>query len=303
MNDNGVFLFDLPVLTRMISSPGALSGTIPSDVLPFGLSFFEHTVFLTQSSQLYLEFAITNPHIDHVYCWEKSFRNENADYRHLPEFTHVEYEGNIPFDDCLTVQEQYLGSVLKYLLAEEHDALTVFLDATAINDLAQLAEQTPYERITFDEAFTILASLTGESRYNKPTISSFGAVEEILLANYFGKPLFVTHYIRDEVAFYHESSLHDPLRVLNADLLWPGYGEITGSGQRIVSREDIQKKASQFELNINDYALYIESRDCESPTIHSGWGMGIERFLQAILRLPFIWEARVFPRTDASIRP
>ncbi|MBU2101705.1 hypothetical protein KKH05_03240, partial [Patescibacteria group bacterium] len=101
MEENRVLLFDLPITTRMISSPGALTGTILSDVDPFEIDFFNKKTFLTQSSQLYLEFAITNPEIDKVYCWEKSFRMEPADFRHLPEFTHVEFEGNIGFKDNL----------------------------------------------------------------------------------------------------------------------------------------------------------------------------------------------------------
>ena len=55
MKNNGVMFFDLPIITRMISSPGALTGTIPSDVDPFRIKFFGQTTFLTQSSQLYLQ--------------------------------------------------------------------------------------------------------------------------------------------------------------------------------------------------------------------------------------------------------
>jgi aspartyl/asparaginyl-tRNA synthetase len=31
--------------------------------------------------------------------------------------------------------------------------------------------------------------------------------------------------------------------------------------------------------------------------------MGVERFVQAILKLPFIWETKPFPRVDGQIRP
>jgi aspartyl/asparaginyl-tRNA synthetase len=106
MGKNNVLFFELPITTRMISSPGALTGTISSDVDPFQIKFFNKDTFLTQSSQLYLEFAITNPGIDRVFCWEKSFRRERADFRHLPEFTHVEFEANIPFQENLKFQQR-----------------------------------------------------------------------------------------------------------------------------------------------------------------------------------------------------
>lgn len=108
MEKNHIIFFDLPITTRMISSPGALTGTISSDVHPFEIKFFNKKIFLTQSSQLYLEFALTNPKIDKVFCWEKSFRRERTDFRYLPEFTHIEFEGNISFEESLKFQQRYI---------------------------------------------------------------------------------------------------------------------------------------------------------------------------------------------------
>jgi aspartyl/asparaginyl-tRNA synthetase len=116
MDRSGALLFDLPITTRMISSPGALKKTIISDVEPFEINFFNNKTYLTQSSQLYLEFAITTPGIDQVWCWDKSFRMEKADFRHLPEFTHIEFEGNCAFEENLKIQENYLKHIIKHLI-------------------------------------------------------------------------------------------------------------------------------------------------------------------------------------------
>ena len=89
----------------------------------------------------------------------------------------------------------------------------------------------------------------------------------------------------------------------DADFLFPGYGELIGSGERVHSLEATRAKAEHFRLDMDDYQSYIDSRDPENPVIHSGWGMGIERFLQAILKLPFIWEAKPFPRVHNQHRP
>jgi asparaginyl-tRNA synthetase len=64
----------------------------------------------------------------------------------------------------------------------------------------------------------------------------------------------------------------------------------------------VKDKAKYFHLNIDDYEPYIESREI-STVIHSGWGMGIERFIQWILLLPFIWDAAPFPRVDLTLKP
>ncbi|MBW6462434.1 MAG: hypothetical protein K0B07_05295 [DPANN group archaeon] len=303
MEHEGAYLFNLPVLTRMISSPGALNGTIPSDVEPFRIQFFEHETFLTQSSQLYLEFAINNPEIDQLYCWDKSFRMENADFRHLPEFTHIEYEGKINFKQNLDFQEKYLKFIINYLLNNNKDDLDIFLDIEDFKNLESIIK-IKFDKITFHKAFDLLYKHTKNLKYKEISIKNFGAYEEILLIKILGgKPIFVIDYISDEVAFYHANHKDKPELVINADLLFPGFGEIIGSGERVHTREDTELKAKHFKLDMDDYGAYIASRDSTNPKIHSGWGMGIERFIQCLLKLPFIWETKPFPRVHNSNRP
>jgi len=303
MQKKNVLIFDLPITTRMISSPGALTGTIPSDVDPFELRFFNKKTFLTQSSQLYLEFAITNPKIDSVYCWEKSFRKEKADFRHLPEFTHVEFEANINFKENLKFQQEFLQYLVNYLIRNYRKEMEVFLSKKDIEDLKTFTQLKKIPEITFHEAFKLLKQATKDPKYNRVTIKNFGAYEEVLLTQIIKKPIFVTHYIGNEVAFYHAYHPKKPGLVMNADFIFPGYGELIGSGERVHTRKETYEKAKHFDLDLEDYKAYIESRDSKRPKIHSGWGMGIERFIQSVLKLPFIWETKPFPRVDRQNRP
>lgn len=303
MEKNKTIFFDLPITTRMISSPGALTGTIVSDVDPFEIKFFDKTTYLTQSSQLYLEFAITNPKVNKVFCWEKSFRREKADFRHLPEFTHIEFEANIPFEENLECQQKYVQFLVNHLVVNLIKELEFFLckkDLVALESFAQLKK---FDKIKFHEAFNLLWKKTKNQRYKKITIKNFGAYEEVLLTEIIGKPVFVTNYIEDEVAFYHDRVSQNSNLVKNADFLFPGYGELIGSGERVHTREKTKEKAKHFKLNMRDYQPYIESRSNRNPKIHSGWGMGIERFIQIILKLPFIWETKPFPRVDGQNHP
>ncbi|KKQ18585.1 MAG: Asparagine-tRNA ligase [Berkelbacteria bacterium GW2011_GWA1_36_9] len=303
MEKQGALLFDLPITTRMISSPGALTGTIMSDVDPFKIEFFNKKTFLTQSSQLYLEFAITNPEISSVYCWEKSFRREKADFRHLPEFTHIEFESNLCFEKNLIIQQEYVKFLISYLINNYKKELAVFLHKKDINELKSIAHMKNFERISFHKAFELLKKKTGLAKYDNPTIKNFSAYEEVLLCKIVGKPVFVTNYINEEVAFYHANHPQKKDLAINADLLFPGYGEIIGSGERVHTREETEGKAKHFKLDMDDYFPYIESRGEKDPKIHSGWGMGIERFIQSLLKIPFIWEAKVFPRVHNQNKP
>jgi len=303
MSEREVPLFNLPILTRMISSPGALTGTIPSDVAPFRVDFFGRESFLTQSSQLYLELALCLPKITSVYCWDKSFRNEKTDFRHLPEFTHVEFESKISFEDNMRLQEDYFERLLSRLLSHSRDALGFFLSDEDIGTLEAFCSKPAYEVLTFDEAFELLHKATGDERYRKPTIGALGPTEEVSITQLLdGKCVFVTRYPTREVAFYHASPPGEPNVALNADFLAPGYGELIGSGERLHTEGEIEAKAIQFKLSLEDYHPYVESRRvCD--VVHCGWGMGIERFIQFVLKLPAIWEASVFPRVDGDLKP
>jgi len=298
MNGRNILLFDLPITTRMISSPGALTGTIVSDVDPFEIKFFNKKTFLTQSSQLYLEFVITNPKINSVYCWEKSFRKEKADFRHLPEFTHIEFESNIDFEKNLKFQQDYIQFITSYLIENYKKEIRIFLKDRDIKELEKFSSLKNFERITFDNAFKLLKKKTNNKKYDKVTIKNFGAYEEVLLTEIINKPVFITRYIEDEVAFYHAKDYKNPGLVINADFLFPGYGELIGSGERVHTRKEVKEKAKHFKLNMRDYQSYIESRSLKNPKVHSGWGMGIERLIQCLFKLPFIWETKVFSRVD-----
>ena len=302
MRRRNTLFFDLPITTRMISSPGALTGTIPSDVDPFKIKFFNKATFLTQSSQLYLEFAVTNPKIDKVFCWEKSFRQEKADFRHLPEFTHIEFEANISFEENLKFQTDYVQFLIRFLLKDTKDELKIFLNEKDLKSLELFSKIKEFKKIKFTDAFKLLYNKTGNQKYRIPTIRQFGAYEEVLLTEIIGEPVFVTEYIEEEVAFYHARVSKNSKFVRNADLLFPGYGEVIGSGERVHTKQETIEKAKHFKLNMKDYQPYIDSRRGKTK-IHSGWGMGIERFIQVILKLPFIWKTKPFPRVDNQIHP
>ena len=192
--------------------------------------------------------------------------------------------------------------MISQLLKKQKHNLNLYIKEKDIEDLKHLIKPK-FARMTFHEAFENLYHETKDKKYIKPTIKNFGDYEEILITEIVGKPLFITNYIGDEVAFYHAPDPKNQKLVINADLLYPGYGEIIGSGERVHTRKETFKKVKHFQLNFDDYKAYINSRDLKNPKIHSGWGMGVERFIQCILRLPYIWEAKVFPRVDNSDKP
>jgi asparaginyl-tRNA synthetase len=137
-------------------------------------------------------------------------------------------------------------------------------------------------------------------------VPNFDAAAEVSICELVGKgqPVFVLGYPLKEVAFYHAAQPRHAQFAINADLLFPGFGEIIGCGQRVLTKKDLEKKFALFDFPKNDYRWYGEIRDQRlGKVIHSGFGMGIERFLTSILRLPSVYHATAFPRVSNSLYP
>jgi len=107
-----------------------------------------------------------------------------------------------------------------------------------------------------------------------------------------------------EVPFYHAViDGKKPKVANNADIIWPGYREIIGSGHRVRSEKELEEKSEIFNLPKEDYKPYLQTRKSKNYKETSGFGLGWERLLQGLLEMPFIWSASQFPRVDGTLKP
>jgi asparaginyl-tRNA synthetase len=290
----------IPIFTRSISSPGALNKMIPSDVNPFKVDYFGNEIFLSQSSQFYLEALMYG--LDKVYTIMPSFRNEKSDVRHLTEFWHAEVEAqDTDFEGIMKLQEDFVCNLCEHV-SENCGAI---IDRFDPNSNVYRVKK-PFKRIRYDEAVKILEERGFEIDFSSDIsdLGHFGRKEEIELVKGETSPIFVTHYPTNEVAFYHKMDPDDISRTLNADLLAPSYGEIAGSGERITSTEELIRKMDMFKINKDDYNWYLDMRKYNDPsTPHAGFGLGVDRFTQWALGLDDISDSVVFPRVDYKIFP
>ncbi|MCW1296684.1 MAG: asparagine--tRNA ligase [Candidatus Parvarchaeota archaeon] len=283
---NGYYEVQAPSFTKAACEGGATL---------FEVKYFDEKVYLTQSWQLYAEAMIFS--LEKIFCIAPSFRAEKSrTRRHLTEFWHAECEeawkGN---DEIMETEEKLICYLIKRVIEERKKELEFLKrDVTFLEKI-----KPPFPRIRYEEAIDI----ANKNGLNLNYKSDLGADEERVISNQFSTPFFIHHYPKELKAFYHRPDPKDPEHILCNDLLAPeGYGEIIGGGERIWEKEVLIQRIKEQGLNPKDYEWYIDLRRYGSIP-HAGFGLGIERFVTWICKLPHIMDSIPFPRTINRFYP
>ncbi|MEO8276854.1 MAG: asparagine--tRNA ligase [Thermoanaerobaculia bacterium] len=277
---------DSPILT-----PAACEGTSTL----FETNYFGDKAFLTQSGQLYLEPAISA--FGRVYCFGPTFRAEKSKTRrHLMEFWMVEPEvAFLEFEGLCDLAEEFVSSLVARVLDRCAEDLKVVERDTKLLE----AIVPPFPRITYTEAIERL------NAKGNPIVwgDDFGADEETLVAADFDKPLMVSRFPTAFKAFYMQPDPENPKVVLGLDILAPeGYGEIIGGSQRIHDHDFLLQRIREHNLPLEAFQWYLDVRKYGSCP-HSGFGMGLERFVAWMCKLDHVRETIPYPRMLYKIYP
>jgi asparaginyl-tRNA synthetase len=260
----------------------------------FPIKYFDDKAYLTQSSQLYLEVLITS--LEKVYCIAPSFRAEKSrTVKHLAEYWHLEAEmAYFNNEQNMKLQEKMISYVCQKI-AKHEELLNFFkVEASYLKSI-----KPPFKRITYEEALDFLNS----HGMKKKWLDDIGAEDEKILTKDEDKPVFIYAWPYKMKAFYMARDPKNPELALCADLQAPhGHGEIIGGSERIWKLEELLNSLKEFKLNEKDYYWYIDLRKYGSVP-HSGFGLGIERFIKWILNLNHIRDAIPFPRVINRVEP
>jgi len=228
--------------------------------------------------------------LEKVWSFTPSFRAEKSrTTRHIAEFWHLEAEAAwMDLDELMKLEENLLTYMVRYVIDHAKDSLE-FLNVN-IDDLRKV--KPPFKRITYDEAIDIARELGSNIEWGQ----DLGAVEEKLLTQESKEPLFVYNYPLKIKAFYVQAKPDEPEIGLTVDMLAPeGFGELSTGGQREINIDSLVERIKKEGFNPESYWWYLDLRKYGSVP-HSGFGMGIERFLRWLLKLDHIREAIPFPR-------
>ncbi|MFX1576575.1 MAG: aspartate--tRNA(Asn) ligase [Promethearchaeota archaeon] len=275
-----------------IFPPVMVGASVEGGATLFPFKYFDRTAYLSQSAQLYEEAAICG--LEKVYLLSPSFRAEkHRTRRHLTEYWHLESE--ILFgthDDIMGVQERLTHAMVGYVEANFQSQLEILKVKIRVPKL-------PFKRVSYDKALEIAK----KQGFKVPWGQDLGTEAERAVSKAFKDPFFITGYPTSARSFYHMPDPERPEITLSSDLIAPGgYGELTSGGQRIHDLDLLLQRIKNEKLDPSAYDWYLELRKFGLPP-HSGFGMGLERFLVWLLKLKHIREACLFPRTPTRIHP
>lgn len=282
----------------------------------FKEDFFKKPTNLTVSGQLAAEAAAMG--LGAVYTFGPTFRAENSNTaRHLAEFWMIEPEVAFAnLEDNILLAEAFLKYLLKAVLQDCTTELAwlnqrLLKEEKVGGNTVPLVErlhtvlEQPFARITYTEAMDVLM----QSAPNKKgafayPISGWGMDlqsehERYLVEHHFQRPVIVTDYPKNIKAFYMRQN-KDGKTVAAMDLLFPGIGEIIGGSQREERIDCLREAMQRLHLSPEELDWYLDTRRFGSVP-HSGFGLGLERFVLFATGMENIRDVIPFPRTPGRV--
>jgi len=287
--------------------------------------FFKEPKYLTVSAQLHLEALAQG--VGNVWTLSPTFRAEKSDTpRHLSEFYMLEAE--MTFVNNMT----FVMDVVEKMLRATANALTTSavgkqllhtLEYKGPDAQTHISSLTPAElkkrwqalqvnkwpRVTYQQAITKLQNAYANKAKFKVAPSYEGGLQaehERYLADKFGngRPVFITHYPRNQKPFYMMPSTTDGKETVECfDLLVPDLCELVGGSMREHRSEELIKRMREQGLlkdgddqeSISNLQWYIDLRQYGSVS-HGGFGLGFDRLLAYLSGVTNIRDVVAFPR-------
>ena len=269
----------------------------------YSQDFFGKKVSLTVSGQLHEE-TMTHA-FGKTYTFGPTFRAENSNTsRHAAEFWMMEPE--ICFcdlDELMDNEEEMVKYVISYVMEEckdELEFLNKFVDNGLIERLKNVVENE-FVRLDYTEAIKILEKV--KDRFVFPVkwgVDLQSEHERYLTEEVFKKPVFLKNYPKEIKAFYMRQN-DDGKTVSAVDMLVPGIGELCGGSQREERLDKLRARIKELGLKEEDYSWYLDTRRY-GTNVHSGYGLGFERFVMYLTGVSNIRDVEFFPRTVGSIQ-
>jgi asparaginyl-tRNA synthetase len=283
----------------------------------YSRDFFGKPTNLTVSGQLEGELGAMA--LGEIYTFGPTFRAENSNTaRHLAEFWMIEPEmAFYDLKDNMDLAEDFLKYLIGYALEHCIDDLRFLAsrlkeeekgkpkDQQSMDLLEKLefVKNSQFIRLTYTEAIDMLKNSKPYKKNQFQFTVDWGIDlqsehERYLVEKHFKCPVVLTDYPRDIKAFYMKQN-DDGKTVRAMDVLFPQIGEIIGGSQREEVLDKLIARMNEMDIPVDEMWWYLDTRRFGSA-VHSGFGLGFERFVQFITGMGNIRDVIAFPRTPKN---
>ncbi len=262
--------------------------------------FFGKKTGLTVTGQLEAETFATA--FRKAYTFGPTFRAENSNTKtHAAEFWMIEPE--IAFcnlEENMDIMEDMLKYIVKYVLdkaTDEMEFLDQFVEKGLLDKLNKLVT-SKFTRITHEEVINILLKADVKFEFEPKQGQDIAKEHEKYITEYFKGPVFIYNWPKDIKAFYMKLNA-DNKTVAAVDLEIPGVGELMGGSEREADYDKLKTRMNEMNVPEDDLTWYLNLRKF-GTCVHSGFGMGFERFLMYVTGIDNIRDVIPYPRTPNS---
>lgn len=279
--------------------PTLLMGSSEGGSELFSVDYFGQEAKLSQSAQLYKQICIGA--YERVFAIAKCFRAEKyATSRHLSEAT--QYELEIAFVNSIDELLEFLQEALRYMIGQIKEKGAQELKLLKV-EILNVPVKIP--RVTMKEAQEIVYLESKGKQDDRAELDMSPEGERLIgvwaKREYQSSFAFITHYPRKKRAFYSLPSPHNPELTESYDCIGGGF-EIASGALRINKYEELRQAAIDKGINPETIEDYLNIFKFGMPT-HGGFGMGVERFTQALLGVQNVREVTMFPRDVNRLKP
>jgi aspartyl-tRNA synthetase len=280
-----------------VFTPSILGGISEGGSEVFKLDFYGKPAFLRQDPQLHRQLAIAGG-LGRVYDLGPSWRAELSHTpRHISEHRTIAAELSFLADerDTMRVEEEMIVSGIRNVIKQcgpELELLHVVLDEP----------KTPFPELAFPEIYEVLEKLG----HKLPEDQDLDRESEKLLTDFVKKEygsdfFFVSRFPSKIKPFYVMRVDEGPRYARSVDLEYKAL-ELSSGGQREHRHEKIVQQIREKGMDEEGLKWFTEPFRYGVPP-HGGFSVGIERFVAALLNIPNVKEAALFPRDPERLQP
>lgn len=133
--------------------------------------------------------------------------------------------------------------------------------------------------------------------------NDLGGSDETVITRLFDVPIMVYNWPHEVKAFYLKRDPENSKFARGVDVLAPeGYGEIVGGGERETDEKLLIEKINEHQLPMEAFEWYLDLRRYGTVP-HAGFGLGLERLVTWVCKLPHVRESIPFPRMYGRLLP